>query len=97
MGPGEFVTPNRDEVEQELTLLMRSSGKRNHRSKPSQLELLQGDDAPIPNKNSPGLWPAYKGPLPQDARNLGKSTQSLICNKGGINRDHTTQFRQILA
>ena len=65
MGPGEFVTPNRDEVEQELTLLMRSSGKRNHRSKPSQLELLQGDDAPIPNKNSPGLWPAYKGPLPQ--------------------------------
>ena len=86
MGPGEFVTPNRDEVEQELTLLMRSSGKRNHRSKPSQLELLQGDDAPIPNKNSPGLWPAYKGPLPQDARNIGKSTQSwnLSVTKGAL-------------
>ena len=78
MGPGDFVTPNRDEVEQELTLLLRGSGKRNHRAKPAQLELLQGERSPNPNKNSPGLWPAFQGPLPQDVRNLGKSTPNLF-------------------
>ena len=77
------MTPDRDEVEQELVSLLRSTGMRNHRSKPVQIDLLAKDDAPTPNKNSPGLWPAFKGPLPQDGRNLGKSHDTPDARKRG--------------
>ena len=83
MGPEEFMAPDRDEIELELISLLRNSGMRNHRAKPVQLDLLTRDEAPTPSKLSPGLWPAFKGPLPQDTRNLGKSPNTHKARKEG--------------
>ena len=44
------VYPERDAMEEELIELLRSVGRRNHRSRKDQASLMEGDAAPQANK-----------------------------------------------
>ena len=71
--PGEPKHPDRNQVEEEMVTLFRQGGLRNHRSKKDMANLLEGEQAPNPNKNKGAIWPAYRGPASTDARNLGNA------------------------
>ena len=64
---------DRDSIEEELAALLRNLGRRNHWGKPALADLLTKDSYPEPKKNSPGVWPAFKGDSSTDRRNLGES------------------------
>ena len=73
MGADPPAAIDRDSIEEELVSLLKSLGSRNHWGKPAQADLLTKDTYPEPKKNSPGIWPAFKGSSSTNRRNLGES------------------------
>ena len=87
------VYPERDAMEEELIELLRSVGRRNHRSRKDQAYLMEGDAAPQANKNTGALWPKFKGPSTVDSRTLGRDFEisafphGKYCGVGYVSKD----------
>ena len=76
-----------------MVALLRSVGRRNHRSRKDQANLMEDDTAPRANKNAGAMWPAFKGPSTTDNRTLGMEIEisafphGKYCGIGYITKD----------
>ena len=91
--PNQPVYPERDALEEEMIALLRTVGKRNHRSRKDQASLMEEDAAPQANKNQGALWPQFKGPSTADNRTLGRDLEisafphGKYCGVGYVTKD----------
>ena len=90
MCAGGQTFPERDQIEEELTALLRQGGLRNHRAKKDVLALLEGEQAPKPNKNRTIMWPEFRGPSSVNTRNLGKISVSSFDAGKYSDKGHVT-------